>query len=326
MKIGILQKKIQTKELTLQFLREQGLISVSQKCPKCRNDMILRKVPLEKSSDCEEFVCYKRTCRSSRSIRYNSFFENSKLEIEKIVLFIHLWSKMYPPEIIMDDFEFSKQTITDWSRFCRDLLVENFDQSMSSKIGGENRVVEIDESLLVRRKYNRGRLLKQQWMFGGIERNTSGQRKFFVEFVESRTEETLIPIILRRIKPGTTVISDGWRAYSNLNNLGFLHEVIIHDENFVDPNDSEVHTQNVEGMWSVLKRFLRKHGTHRSPHEFEYVAEFFFRWGKEDIFKEFFDLLKIKYPFNLLNIFLTVFTSKYPIAGVPKNLFDKYTK
>ncbi|KAF0989049.1 hypothetical protein HZS_7889, partial [Henneguya salminicola] len=129
---------------------------------------------------------------------------------------------------------------------------------MASKIGGENRVVAIDESLLVRRKYSRGRLLKQQ------------------------TEEILLPIILRRIEVGNKIISDGWGSYLNLSTLGFYHEVIIHDDYFVDPNDSEVLTQNVEGMWSVLKRFLRKHGTRQSPHEFEYVAEFFFRWGRED--------------------------------------------
>ncbi|KAF0986673.1 hypothetical protein HZS_253, partial [Henneguya salminicola] len=108
--------------------------------------MILRKV-----SNGEEYVCYKRTCRTSRSIRHGSFFSSSKLELNQIVLLLHLWSKIYPPEIIMEDFEFLKQTITDWSQFCRDLVIEYFEGSMESKIGGENRVVEIDQSLLVRR-------------------------------------------------------------------------------------------------------------------------------------------------------------------------------
>ncbi|KAF0990052.1 hypothetical protein HZS_1555 [Henneguya salminicola] len=125
MKLRALQEKIISQELTLQYLRDQGLISISQRCPKCPNQMILRKVSDEKSSYGEEYVCYKRTCRTSRSIRHGAFFSSSKLELNQIVLLLHLWSKIYPPEIIMEDFEFSKQTITDWSRFCRDLIISD---------------------------------------------------------------------------------------------------------------------------------------------------------------------------------------------------------
>ncbi|KAF0990047.1 hypothetical protein HZS_1012 [Henneguya salminicola] len=78
-------------------------------------------------------------------------------------------------------------------------------------------------------------------------------------------------------------MSDGWKAYTQLNQYGYDHEVIIHSENFVHPDDPEIHTQTVENMWTVIKRFLRKHETNRSPHEFEYVAEFFFRWQVEEV-------------------------------------------
>ncbi|KII69043.1 hypothetical protein RF11_02398 [Thelohanellus kitauei] len=66
----------------------------------------------------------------------------------------------------------------------------------------------------------------------------------------------------RSIRPHTRIISDGWKAYSKLEEYGYIHEVVIHDDNFVDPVVPYVHTQNIENMWLVLKRFLRKHGTH----------------------------------------------------------------
>ena len=37
-------------------------------------------------------------------------------------------------------------------------------------IGGQGVEVEIDETLMARRKYNRGRISLQVWVFGGIER------------------------------------------------------------------------------------------------------------------------------------------------------------
>lgn len=56
-------------------------------------------------------------------------------------------------------------------------------------------------------------------------------------------------------------MTDGWAAYRNIPNMCggvYDHQVIIHEENFVDPDDSDVHTQNVENMWMRAKRKLRR--------------------------------------------------------------------
>ena len=53
--------------------------------------------------------------------------------------------------------------------------------------------------------------------------------------------------------PGTHIISDGWVAYKNLNQLNdsvYLHDVVIHDQNFVDPIHPNMQTQNVENTFS----------------------------------------------------------------------------
>ena len=40
------------------------------------------------------------------------------------------------------------------------------------KLGGEGRIVEIDESKFGQRKYQRGCAVNGQWVFGGIERDS----------------------------------------------------------------------------------------------------------------------------------------------------------
>lgn len=57
-------------------------------------------------------------------------------------------------------------------------------------------VVEIDECALVRRKYNRGHLVRTQWVFGGYE--VCSKKSFLFE-VENRTHEVLIPLIQQYI-------------------------------------------------------------------------------------------------------------------------------
>ena len=72
-------------------------------------------------------------------------------------------------------------------------------------IGGPGKTV--DEILICKRKYHRGRLLLDVWIFGGICREDN---QIFAVVVEDRKSETLWREILNNITPGTTIISDSW--------------------------------------------------------------------------------------------------------------------
>ena len=110
----------------------------------------------------------------------------------------------------------------------------------SEKLGGPNNIVEVAESKFGRRKYHRGHPVKGQWVFGGVERQSG--RTFLVP-VPDRTADTLVAIIRDWIEPGTTVITDSWAAYRNLESLGFTHRTVKHPIHFVDP-DTGAHTNN----------------------------------------------------------------------------------
>ncbi|KAK4325118.1 hypothetical protein Pmani_004273 [Petrolisthes manimaculis] len=74
------------------------------------------------------------------------------------------------------------------------------------KIGGPVKIGEIDERKFGRRKYNVGRLVEGQRVFGGICRQT---REVFLVPVEKQDRETLLNVIKQRVEPGTTIISVG---------------------------------------------------------------------------------------------------------------------
>ena len=62
-------------------------------------------------------------------------------------------------------------------------------------------------------KYHKGKRVKGQWVFGGVERDTG---KCFLEPVEARSEIVLLSLIKDWILPGTTIISGCWKAYHNI--------------------------------------------------------------------------------------------------------------
>ena len=56
-----------------------------------------------------------------------------------------------------------------------------------------------------------------------------------------------------------------------------MHDVIVHQRNFVDPNDPTVQTQFIENTWMREKKKLRRqHGTSGQLFQ-SYIAEFLWR-------------------------------------------------
>ena len=275
-------------------LSRRGLLMTSCVCV-CGNDMWLKETAC---GDGQIFRCNAKRCRKKRSIRHGSFFSKSRLDLKQQMLLIHLFSKRYPEWLVLEDYDFAQHTVVDWMRFCREICVGVIETMTVGCIRGPDIIVEIDESVIVRRKYERGRLLSTQWMFGGVERTEGGHGRCFVEFVERRSEDVLLEIIRRRIHPESRIMSDGWRAYRNLQEVGFRHDVVVHERNFVSPDDEEVHTQSVESLWSNLKRFLRTKGTNRSPHNWEYVCEFVYRRLNQNWFESLLEHIKLQYPLS----------------------------
>ncbi|CAF4670712.1 unnamed protein product [Rotaria socialis] len=173
-----------------------------------------------------------------------------------------------------DEFFASESTIVDWKNFARDLCGEHFSRH-PVVIGGPGHIVEIDESAWTKRKYNRGRLVSNQWVFVGIDRDT---RECFAVLVDQRDAATLLPIIHQYIRAGTTIYSDQWAAYNGIaNGPGpdrYNHQTVNHSVNFVDPTTS-THTQNIENLWMCMKRKKKnqmgQHVTLLGTHLTEYM-------------------------------------------------------
>ena len=108
----------------------------------------------------------------------------------------------------MHELQLSSATVVDWANFCRE-VGEVIIAEKSKPIGGKNVRVQIDESKIGKRKYHKGHLVEGQWVFGRIEENS---RKCFIFPVEERSVATLLPIIKKWIKPGSTIISDCWEG------------------------------------------------------------------------------------------------------------------
>ena len=149
---------------------------------------------------------------------------------------------------------------------CEQYLEENSQQLGGLDENGEPIVVEIDESKYFHRKYHRGQWRQGHWVFGAIERHSGCC--FLVE-APDRQREKLLPIIQQWILPGSRIISDGCTSYADIPQILcgiYIHDVIVHQRNFVDSNDPTVHTQFNENVRMQAKKKFQS-----------YIAEFIWR-------------------------------------------------
>lgn len=159
----------------------------------------------------------------------------------------------------------------------------------AEKMGGEGGgPVEVDESFhggepknwhlkkrASRKRNSEGKTPTEKVAVVGLLDRDSRQVR--AKVVPNVNRETLQDAILENIEGRSTVYTDGWRAYSNLKTLDYVHETVNHLEEFVR---GEVHTNGIENFWALLKRGLK--GTYVAVEPFHldrYVTEQVFRYN-----------------------------------------------
>ena len=277
------------------LLKEKLIGELGGLCQFCAKGRITLRKDSSFSKDGVCWRCSDKNCGKKSSIRQDSWFSQSHLTLDKIVKLTYYWVYKYPEELVLHELRIgSEHTTVDWYNFAREVCVEILEKH-STKIGGPGKTVEIDESKFGKRKYHRGRRVDGVWVFGGIERES--KRSFF-RTVEHRDAETLLPILKEFVLPGTTIISDCWKAYCSLESEGYIHLTVNHSKEFVN-KETGACTNTIESTWHAVKNSLPRYGTVKSLYE-SYFVEYCVRKqylnNSDDKFKAFLDLIKTVYP------------------------------
>ncbi|XP_052901693.1 uncharacterized protein LOC128309363 [Anopheles moucheti] len=254
-------KKITENELSLVgLLQKAEILPPTQLCRKCNRRMKLKAT--RKANSCKWICKPTSSCTGWEcTVRTGSIFKNSRLSLSQLMELTYEWSQDVKRSSASAECGANKSTVLKWYAFLREVTAEYIEINQG-QIGGDGLTVEVDESVVTKRKYNRGRHAKHNhvWLVGGICRET---REIFLELVQERNPEIMHSIIKQRVAPGSTIVTDGWWTYNEIEHHGYIHENVNHSENFVNPTDRAVHTQNIENLWRWVKLFLSSKGTNR---------------------------------------------------------------
>lgn len=288
--INDLRAQTETPHLLFNFLTKNGLIHCNHICQTCQADCYMITVP--KSPAGRMWHCGK--CSKNYSLFQDTiFFQQKTSPMNQLIIMHYFATTFFPIEYIAIQSHVSNSTVEVYFKVFRNLIQMN-NYSVGEKIGGLGHTIQVDETCIAKRKYHVGRIVPNGWIVGGIDENTN---LCFGEYTENRDTQTLETIIRKFVHPGTKIITDGWGGYNFLDKAdsGYFHDIVIHNENFVDPI-SGANTQKIERFWRSLKLpLLTKFGMSRDNIPL-YVVEFCWKHNvgarSLDHFSEFLDLVK----------------------------------
>jgi transposase len=178
---------------------------------------------------------------------------------------------------------------TAW-RMCKEIRTKLMEQG-NEKMGG---TIEADETYVGgrRRGTRRGRPGADSHkvpVFGMAQR--SG--KVMAVTVPNAKGATLMPQVIERAIPASTIYTDEYRVYDRLTKLGFNHARINHSEKVYVSGD--VHTNTIEGFWSLVKRGISGVYHNVSAKYLQgYLNEYAWRYNHRDNPKSLFSLLILR--------------------------------
>jgi transposase-like protein len=198
----------------------------------------------------EEVLCSWQGCKKKYNLWMDTILFNSRICNVKNLIILEYFFQKAPIRLIRYITHINTKTISRLLKRTAKFLIPKV-MNCQDKIGGNNSVVEIDESKFGKRKYNRGHRVEGVWILGMIEK--TGQKRIRLLTLENRTKDGLLELIKQHVKQDTIIYTDGRKGYNGLNEYFSGHFVVNHSIHFVDPNTS-VHTNTIEGSWTAVQQ------------------------------------------------------------------------
>jgi len=223
-------------------------------------------------------------CRLSFSIKVGTIFEDTKIPLRKWLAAIWLITshkKGIASTQLARDIGVTQKTA--WFMLHR-LRHAARTRSFNRPLNGE---VEVDETFIGGKAKNRSKALRQADKDAGVKRSGIEGKAIVMGLLErggdlragvigGTGQGDLEPVVRHHVAEGAKVYTDEHRGYRDLRN-GYDHQTVAHRRE--EYARGPVHTNSLEGFWSLLKRQI--YGIHHwvsAKHLDQYVAEAAWRY------------------------------------------------
>ena len=220
-------------------------------CPHCGCIEVVRKKE-DGVGRVGRFHC--SACHASFKVTHGTVFHGTKIPLQKWFLAISLIlnaKKGLSSYQLQRDLELNQKTA--WYILTRiraemskkgGALLQGIIEADETYIGGKPRKENKKED---REPAKRGRGTDKTPVIGAVERGGN----VVAQVAENLTGRTILEFIKKAVKiEDSELMTDEFHAYNAIGRE-MKHQIVNHQEQFVD---GDVHTNTIEGFWSLLKR------------------------------------------------------------------------
>jgi len=245
-------------------------------CPHCG---LMGEAYLMKSKSIRNGLWKCKGCKKPFTVTIGTIFQGSHLPLTKWFQAIFLMcssKKGISAKQLERNLDITYKTAWFLAHRIREMFKEG---ELFKLIGDKDSVIEADETFWGSKKKKirgqRGWWHKEK-IFCMVNRETKEKRSFHVQNVDGRT---LKPIMKKHINKKSRIITDDMGGYSKLDELFKEHDIICHSKKEYKKGE-DIHTNTVEGSFSILKRGLNGIFQWVSPHHlWRYLVQFDFLYS-----------------------------------------------
>ena len=224
------------------------------------------------------YKCY--SCRKQFTVKIGTIFEDSHVPMNLWLQAIYLLSaskKGFSAHQLHRTLGVTLKTA--W--FMGHRIREAMREGGLAPFGSNGGTVEVDETFIGNEDNmpkRRGYAHKRK-VLSLVDRETGEARSMVIDDLSAKA---IVPILKENIAREAKVITDDAGQYRFLNEHFSEHGCVQHSNGeYVSLADPSIHTNTVEGFFSIFKRGMKGVYQHcKKSHLHRYLAEFDFRYGK----------------------------------------------
>ncbi|CAM3286156.1 ISXO2-like transposase domain-containing protein [Sphingomonas antarctica] len=218
-------------------------------------------------------------CRRQFTVRVGTIFEDSHLPMTKWLQAIYLICSS-KKGISAHQLHRTLEITYKAAWFLGHRVREAMRSGDLAPFGGEGGIVEVDETFIGRIKgAPKKRAFHHKMKVLALIDRDSGKARTMV--VDDVTAKTLMPIVRANVAKEATIMTDEHNAYTKIADHFAGHGTTTHSAGqYVDFNDRTIHSNTVEGYFSIFKRGMKGVYQHcGEQHLHRYLAEYEFRYN-----------------------------------------------
>lgn len=251
-------------------------------CPHCGGIERITKVKANPEKRIRVGLWRCGDCKKQFTVKVGTVFEHMRIPLHKALQAVYLVTSS-KKGISAHQLHRTLEITYKSAWFLLHRIREAMRDDTGGTFGGNGGIVEVDETFIGKKKGvpKRRAFHHKMKVLALVDRDSGKARTMVIDDVKA---ETLLPLVVANVEREARIMTDEHSGYRDVGKFFAAHGTTSHGRGeYVKADDPSVHSNTVEGYFSIFKRGMKGVYQHcGEQHLHRYLAEFEFRYNNRE--------------------------------------------